>query len=547
MLTRRSFLWGSCALPALSLMGCSKPKPIPVKLPKDTIDIHAHIFNGRDIPVSGFLTQVFLREVHEQPKETPINGLFNLLKFIIFQVIQTPSARKEADEIASNNRVTKTSREAVLTQDQENLAKGIEKFAEQVPDATIVAQPTEDQAMLAKLESLLSHQTITPMSNTDKARAIAAQVYEPLDGPAFFGGRKNVDPGNTDWIMTLRWAAMLTRKRQDILAEYQRLYSQPSNIRVISPSVVDFELWFVADEGRYPPSPMQDQIAVMSQIAKHTPDMTILNFFGFCPLRAATENPSDPLKLARQAISNGFAGIKLYPPVGFKPTDNAPNKIYGQKAGRKTNGRTLNHVLMQLYHWCVKNDVPIKTHGMNSLAASENSGLNADSKYWARVLAKPGLETLRVNWAHFGGFKAINAACEKSWDAEAAKLARTYPGFYVDVGFWSEVTSIGTEHDNTALECFKRLLAQDGQEGNYKLADKIMYGSDWSMIARMYQHNKYAKEVKAALTALNLDLDDVMSRNAQRYLWGDRQGAQFERLSKFFGPQSHFASVFSAS
>ena len=58
--------------------------------------------------------------------------------------------------------------------------------------------------------------------------------------------------------------------------------------------------------------------------------------------------------------------------------------------------------MMKLFEWCAANNVPIMAHTNNSNGAGPGYGTRANPKYWQPVLQK--FPTLRVNFAHFGGF-----------------------------------------------------------------------------------------------------------------------------------------------
>lgn len=553
---RRDFLLMSSASALALTTGCSTIRPVQVTgLPPVPIDIHAHMFNGRDIPVTGFLEQVFLRHP-EAPIEdvSSIRGLINLLKFIF--LTSTPTATDEFRDIKGGAaRITRA--EDWTEADKASLARGITAFEADVTrksaaDAGVAALrtgPTPDEIMLGDLQRRAGSGTFGIRTDKTSATDLGARIAERTFAKPG-GVRATVQSitggGGTTLFDTLRWATLLTRSRRGILFELKELFGKTDEIGVFSPSIVDFELWLRADEGNFAPSPQRDQIDVMARIARQETDVVLLHFASFCPLRAAVDARAgrDPLANVKHAMKNGFAGVKLYPPMGFRPIRNLREARFGQKRGRKATGAELNTQLRNLYKWCVDNDVPIKSHANNSLDAQPCSAQGANPGIWAEVYAE-GYTDLRVNAAHFGGFEETTMPREDcsggptDWDETAAGLANRNPNVYLDVGFWTEVTRIAGGRRGQYLALMRDLLAR-----NPNLPNQIMYGSDWSMIGRLKNHEYYLADVKRAFEELGLPLQAMMHDNAKRYLGLDREGVQLDRLRRFFGPKHKFAEYF---
>ena len=559
MFSRRNFLTSGAAGAALLASACGQRLPsIAVPVPDRAIDIHAHIFNAKDVPLIGFLTQIYMRPADAPVETSEIEGLLKLIKFIL-----TGGTLTAQEELAEMNRQKTTalitSHRELERQDKERLASGIEAFAASLEPVDTIGANERDTMSLIRPSQLTSDQRILARLNmatggdgavaalksgrsaqSASAEQIADAIFDTTSEGSRIGAKATAVSGqasNLNFFQTLRWIALLTRNRRDILAELLRLYSRlDGGIDIFSPSLVDFELWLKSNEKVSSPA---SQIAVMSEIARRQSDAVILNFAPFCPLRAAvdTREGKDPLHSVRKAVeSQGFAGVKLYPPLGFKPIGNQPGKVFGHKPGKKATGRELNDELMRLYHWCAEEDVPLKSHGNDSLAADVCSGANASPEYWGKVLSTPGLSDLRVNVAHFGGFEGAPAGCPAhpvSWEELAARLADKNPGIYADLGYWTEVTSINGTPDFTTVDKIKALM-----QTYPNLENQILYGSDWSMIGREPNHNGYLRDVKAAIGMLGVDQTKLMSGNALRYLGLDRNGKQMQRLRAFF-PAGH--------
>ena len=525
-----------------------RPLPPPSGLPEVSIDIHAHIFNATDIPIPGFLDQVFLRS-----PESPVGdnyaprALIRLVTEILLLTVSTAAEER--------SRLPQPAKDAaaLIAQDKDKVAQGIRNYAAG-GQATLRAsgvraanEVSEDAQLLGELNKLANRGVFLQRSRADLGLAVADAVFDepamPVAALRSAGGG-----GDPSLAQTLRWAALLTRDRRDILDTLIGFYGlnaegQEDEVRGISafsPSLVDFEYWFT-ERAQSRLSSQQDQLEVMSRLALLERRKVLLNFAPFCPLRAAVDGDSVHRRIRNAILRQGFVGVKIYPPMGFKPIGNSSNP--GPMGGvRKASGTAIDRELRKMYRWCNDNGVPIKSHGNNSLAAGECTGQNAAPDLWAKVLQD--YSDLRINIAHFGGFEEVTAPDECSdpppYERRAAQLIDRYPNAYVDLGFWNEVA--GTNRPGTEiLSRVRALVAQSPA-----LADRIMYGSDYTMIGRERQHNAYLRDVATAIDGIKgLSRDAIFALNAQRYLGlDDPNNPTRQRLDAFFPADHPYHSLF---
>jgi len=554
MILKRQFLLCSAAVFPMLSVGCIQ-LPVGksvVDLPETTVDVHVHIFNARDIPVTGFLTQVVLRKDDAPVGTGAYNGLINLIKNFLFS--GTLTARSELAKMRSENSLLAETLDEndLLKQDQEKFARAVQKFEEQTLSGPRVqsVNKTSDVLMLDELYRAAGiNQNARMLSSTrNNAALIAASVYQPAKMGLMALRRQNPSLG-----LLLRWAMLLRRDRRNIVTRLKHLYGKifgdgsGREVSVFSPSIVDFEYWLKYNENDF--SPINTQVEVMSEIAKREKDIVLLNFVAFCPLRAALlrKKGKDPLAVIKKAISKerGFVGIKLYPPMGFQPIGNSETAQFGAKQGYKVYGRRINDELENLYGWCVDNQVPIKTHGNNSIAARPGSGCNSSPEYWDRVLSI--YPNLHVNFAHFGGFDETKDGAKncdpnvpvEDWDEIAARISQNRNRFYLDLGFWDGALLGGDTQHRRIIDKTRTLIA-----AYPKLKKRIMYGSDWTMIGIERNHAQYLAKAKLAITQIGLPLERVMKNNALSYLNIKPGGAQFDRLSHFFPADHTFHKMF---
>lgn len=549
MFTKRAFLATSSASALTLLTGCGEERPGPfVSLSPRSTDIHAHFFNGQDIPVTGFLSQVVLRGAHGAvvDKEAE-NAVIDLLSSILFG--RTKTAAQELAELKTLSVMPMPmSEDAALKRDQTRVADGLRMFSEGAGSNALRAGDPAKQKLLQELNNLAPGNNTAGLRTQDRADQIAEAIYKPsILRTAGLGL-----PGPDQSILQLiKWAGLLTRDRRELLAAYKRLYgrkitapSKQQEIEIVSPSLVDFEFWFIRPSRRK--IDIQSQIAVMSRIAQLENDLVVLNFAPFCPLRAALEarKGRNWLSVVQNAVrKQGFAGVKLYPPMGFLPIGNTGTM--GPRPGAQVSGAEVDRQLKRLYAWCVAEDVPIKAHANNSLGAQVCSGPNASPANWNDVIAR--YPKLRLNAAHFGGFhethEGESVQCDGGpvdYEDFASELAREGTQVYVDLGYWTEVTGSNRNKGSREINRMKDLIAK-----NETLRKRIMYGSDWVMIGREKNNGGYLSDVKAAMAKVGLSEADTLSGNALSYLGlNDPNSKQTKRLRRFFPTGHKFFDLF---
>ncbi|WP_217356938.1 amidohydrolase family protein [Ruegeria sp. HKCCA4812] len=560
------------------------------------MDIHNHIFNATDVPIPGFVEQVLLRD-----PETPVPGgpsvarsLVDLVVDIVLAARGTPTASEELIEIAELQRLPIRDGGDLLIQDRRSVEAGLVALESRVDAAGRVRQgafatdgtlpPATGDEILFTLLAAESDIPVNPVGLAgnvrdvaragDQARQIADAIYadEALpDAPSFksLSERRNPDQS---LVQTLMWAGLLTRSRVDILGELIRLYAHQTaqastndplgsnGIKVFSPSLVDFTYWLRAGQDRDADRSgrdITDQIDLLSRMALLERGALILPFAPFCPLRAAyyrkNGNSSWLQTIQKSVESQGFAGIKLYPPMGFLPLGNDRFDAPGARRPRAlrelgVTGQEIDNELRALYDWCAAEDVPIKTHGNNSLGADACTGQNASAANWEPVLETPAWSNLRLNIAHFGGFDEERfrtaPGCPiqtQAYEWQAAELIAKYDNVYVDLGYWTDVTDSNRVQSQEIIDLLDNLLDQ-----RENLKSRLMYGSDWTMLGRENQHASYYNDVRNALKASALEESDqiaILGANALRYLGLDRRGKQYSRLKGFFEDAPQYNTI----
>jgi hypothetical protein len=226
------------------------------------------------------------------------------------------------------------------------------------------------------------------------------------------------------------------------------------------------------------------------------------NISGNCGQFNGELEPSDPTDL-----TNYFAGIKLYPGLGFDPWP-IGNSVEMAK-------------VEYLYQTCADRQIPITVHcsdGGYKIGDIKQAEDRTHPRKWAPVLAK--YEKLKINLAHFGASKGIidyannlgkNAGIQSptgSWTATIAALIAQYDNAYTDISY-------AGNYDGVYAALAKIFGNKD------KLEKKIMYGSDFSI--NLLDSGGYAEYVNKFLNDTKLSADQkikMCNANPDTFLWG---------------------------
>jgi predicted TIM-barrel fold metal-dependent hydrolase len=331
------------------------------------------------------------------------------------------------------------------------------------------------------------------------------------------------------------WGDLLSGFRRDIVGKYLATFDTGAHdIVLFAPALVDFSNWL----GDTAASPLQQQVDLMDVLARRQRKARMHGYVAFDPLRQLlaeeTRTMQTPLTLARAAVeTQGFLGVKIYSPMGFRPTSNAgagttfPATVMG---GRRDFGARLDKALDDLYAWCRRDGVAILAHASNSQAANREFGLRADPKFWRIVLRKH--RELRLNLAHFGRFEITGPGgaidlnrLAGTWEWEIGRIIKQdrAPNVYADLSYFTWI--IGNDTDarqrKLAAEALKRWFAEFDPE-----CRRILFGTDWAMTAPVRDSEGYLPRMIGFLQDVGLtegQLDNVLFSNAVRF-FGLRQG-----------------------
>ena len=188
--------------------------------------------------------------------------------------------------------------------------------------------------------------------------------------------------------------------------------------------------------------------------------------------------------------SDLFAGIKLYPQLGFDPYPKDPEE-------RKK--------VKELYRYCIEKRIPITTHCSDGgYKTGDNNILTSPSGKWKTVLEK--FPELTLNFAHFGS----QGNKKTKWREAIIQFINSkekYPNVYTDIS----CNDMSPEYYN---ELEKSLNA------NPQLQEKVLFGSDFSINMLATQTESYNQFLEPFANAKLSNQIDLCEGNPERFLFG---------------------------
>lgn len=178
----------------------------------------------------------------------------------------------------------------------------------------------------------------------------------------------------------------------------------------------------------------------------------------------------------------GFAGIKMYPPLGYHP---------GYQ-DQQFNSDEVNGALKALYEWCEADRVPITTHA--SLGGAYSPQVIKENR--EEELGRPGNwedvldihPNLVLNLAHYGGNWRTYPDQEDTayeWRQTIRQLIESFDHVYADVS--CNETALAKEKSDDYFVELKTDLGLD------KIGDRLLFGTDWPMFYHSWNEARFTE------------------------------------------------------
>ena len=459
-----------------------------------TIDVHAHVFNGADLQVAEFLSQVTARS-SESELGAFVDALGDVLQFLAWNV--APGAQEEFAALAGYKRFLDNcdpgGHAALLKATQQD---DYDRGRRQLQNAVNASQqrfglPVQPRGRFSPAFLRGVHAEIRdmpPLRPDWRQRRVSGPVVAPA------GTDLQIEQGRTSARSFIDFALHFFAHRYANVLDYLDTYSVPSSrkIDLLVSSLVDYDWWLA--RGRPTKVSLADQVAVMEEMAVLTQGR-IHGFVPFCPFRelmTARSGPGESLALVRDAVENrGFLGVKLYPPMGFAAYGNGPLRVWQDKptlpeaAQNPGFGERLDRALSTLLEWCVEQQVPVMAHANHSNGPYTEFEDLAGAPYWSKALEK--FRGLPVSFGHFGDTDTADHQGERAKAFLALMSGATgTPGerAFADSAFFADALTQTDKLRDTMLDLYRS--APRGL-----LLERLMYGSDWEMLTTQVDADRY--------------------------------------------------------
>jgi hypothetical protein len=200
-----------------------------------------------------------------------------------------------------------------------------------------------------------------------------------------------------------------------------------------------------------------------------------------------------------------FAGIKVYPPLGFDPWPDGDDQESKQKMKK----------VSFFYKYCADRNIPITTHCSNGgfqVASKEDSQKFTNPERWSNVLVK--YNNLKLNFAHDG---ICDDKVDSDWNRTILEYVFMYENVYFDVA------------DNVyEKDYFNRLFSFIKQQ-NYppeklkRISEKMLFGTDFMMsLLKLGSYHDYLVKFSESPDFENqfVDKHTLCSKNSFEFIFG---------------------------
>ena len=168
-------------------------------------------------------------------------------------------------------------------------------------------------------------------------------------------------------------------------------------------------------------------------------------------------------------VRSGFyAGIKVYPPLGYCPWPSP-----GDYQTLQDYHDELLKVSL-IYSYCQAKGIPMTTH-CGEGGFDIDGGYSPSPALWSSVLRRyPGL---KINFAHFGKQKKHNGSQWREWFEQILELMAKYNNVYADISCHKPTTDNYQEF----LDKLKDWIRRNPSVAGSDIRERIIFGTDFMM------------------------------------------------------------------
>lgn len=491
-----------------------KPKSINKAFTKGMycVDAHAHFFNASDVTVGGYLSGPVAHSAGGY-----LGMLFQLLSPLADELGSIAPTAKAEDEyltLLESTELFQSAAELEEMLDNKIAQHRIEqsgKFYELLK--TRSGRPFMDeykrqknaQTKLSRTEFAnpveldnLSLKRAMEFGETPRGMLRRRQEQPLAEGEAYPDGVLAF----VGYMLSYRWANLKT---------YCKAFSthdEAIGVDRVLGALVDFDRWLDCP----PRSAHEDQMRLHARLSKMSGGY-MLPLISYNPWTDVAVNGRS-LKLVKQAVTEfGFVGAKIYPPNGFRPWGNTKE----QDGFRLPSHAKINQALEAFWDTCIELNIPVLAHTGQSMGKDDAHDLLGGPDGWNDLIsayASKGRSPL-VSLGHFGGDEEKQA---NTWTELMSKLMDrpNADKVYGDLGYWSELRcdEVGSTRCNAAENRLRNIL-NTGLVNQNRVADRVMFGSDWFMISKERNWSDYASELFSTIKGIAPDdVEKIFGKNA---------------------------------
>lgn len=584
---RRTMLASGGALAAASGAAC-----VPTPDPDTTVntalwlaDAHTHLFNVADLPAGRFVQYVVVPAYWPGGHPPPFIGAIldlvtNVAKRLVilarYERVSAPQNADLAPDVSRDELAAETARRILeldgdeksldQTRPDQLLLRSYDALAAALAEEAGVARApiaerfggapltrAEQDALAAEVRALII------LTAPSSARAASAEKLAPPGVPlgAGFVGKA---------VRLLGWVWLMMQRRQSHLATYlEGFRTETVHPKLVVHHLVDYDEWL--GDAPLKASGHDDQIRFWGKVSRaRAKQVELRTFAGYCPLKHAIERTGGRSRILERLEAHlergDIAGVKVYPPMGFRASGNAriateeprgwpagPNGEFasvvgaglGQTAverwrrvaGSAPLGKALDEAMDLFLDWAAERDVPLMAHAGSGNQAGPRFGLRANPRWWEEALRdRP---TVRLSLGHLVSDPChfVKAVCPKlelkdcpapsdsalwALDAPIRMLAPRdgrSSNVWGDLGYMPELVQ-----DPALAEHFFLALRETFGKKDPDFT-QILYGTDWIMLAMEPRDAEFPGVIAKAMENAGLSKearDNIRWYNARRFL-----------------------------
>jgi predicted TIM-barrel fold metal-dependent hydrolase len=419
-----------------------------------SVDVHCHVFNAWDLPVREFIELVYLEKY---PGLALLKPLIDFIEFIM-RYGGAPTTGREIDYLKRSG----------LT------LRRLKPLGTRAHDIRAVSRALALMWLYSPEDRQWVRRNLSPILQKHfKGKRKIEMTPSDFRKTALY-----LMTGAGDITTWINFALIFTRWRWEITHKLASLSkAQSADIFLYTPAILDIGTRLKEPDT----SDIGEQVEVMRLISQiKGRSYAVHAFVAFDPFRAMVDGNLRAV-VEDAVLHQGAIGVKIYPPMGIKPCNNSG-----------PNGDALNKQMEPFLRFCLKEDVPILAHCSFSqyVALCPEDGACAAPEAWQVFLQQPGHAKLRLDLGHCGGpwDFAPNSQTNTIWTQTVIELlgSGAYPNLYADVSDDSWILDPNGAPNKKLMRILSGFL-----DSNPKAKARLLYGSDWSLLARETGANNY--------------------------------------------------------